>query len=87
MTKLVIRKIPWEFDDTVPFLWQPAHPNFSMFCNVFTFIAVPFEKYIIAALRQAQDHLARDPGSRRKRKPSSDKKLSTLRRTASTCRL
>lgn len=61
MTKLVIRKIPWEFDDTVPFLWQPAHPNFSMFCNVFTFIAVPFEKYIIAALRQAQDHLARDP--------------------------
>ncbi|AOS93739.1 hypothetical protein AN931_24225 [Mycobacterium intracellulare subsp. chimaera] len=61
MTQLVIRKIAWEFDDTVPFLWQPAHPNFSMFCNVFTFIAVPFEKYIISALRQAQDRLAEDP--------------------------
>ena len=62
MTELVIRKIPWEFDDTVPFLWQPAHPNFSMFCNVFTFSAVPFEKYIIAALRKAQDRLAEDAG-------------------------
>ncbi|MEB4208041.1 metal-dependent hydrolase [Mycobacterium sp. 94-17] len=62
MTKLVIRKIPWEFDETIPFLWQPAHPNFSMFCDVFTFIAVPFEKYIIAALRQAQDRLAEDAG-------------------------
>ena len=46
MTKLVVRKIPWEFDASVPFMWQPANPNFGLFCNAFTFIAVPFERYI-----------------------------------------
>jgi predicted metal-dependent hydrolase len=61
MTELVIRKIHWEFDDTVPFMWQPANPNFGIFCNVFTFIAVPFEKYIIKALRQAQDSFGESP--------------------------
>ena len=49
VTDLVVRKMPFEFDATVPFLWQPANPDFAAFCNVFTFIAVPFEKYIIAA--------------------------------------
>jgi Predicted metal-dependent hydrolase len=61
MTDLVVRKIRWEFDDTVPFLWQPANPNFGIFCNVFTFIAVPFEKYIIKAMRQAQDRFDASP--------------------------
>lgn len=60
MTDLVVRKIRWEFDDDVPFLWQPNNPSFSMFCNVFTFIAVPFERYIIKALRPVQDTFA-DP--------------------------
>ncbi|MCW2516726.1 MAG: hypothetical protein JWR11_5768 [Mycobacterium sp.] len=61
MTDLVIRKIRWEFDDTVPFMWQPANPNFGIFCNVFTFIAVPFERYIIKALRQAQSRFDESP--------------------------
>jgi predicted metal-dependent hydrolase len=61
VTSLVVRKMPFEFDATVPFLWQPANPSFSAFCNAFTFIAVPFEKYIIAALRQAKDRLDEDP--------------------------
>ncbi|BBY37791.1 metal-dependent hydrolase [Mycobacterium mantenii] len=61
MTDLVIRKMPFEFDATVPFLWQPANPSVSAFCNAFTFIAVPFERYIIAALRQAKDRLDEDP--------------------------
>lgn len=61
MTELVVRKMPFEFDATVPFMWQPANPSFAVFCNAFTFIAVPFEKYIIAALRQAKDRLAEDP--------------------------
>ncbi|CAJ1584549.1 metal-dependent hydrolase [[Mycobacterium] wendilense] len=55
MTDLVVRKIRWEFDGTVPFLWQPANPNFALFCNAFTFVAVPFERYIIKALRPVQD--------------------------------
>ena len=61
MTDLVVRKIAWDFDASVPFLWQPANPNFGIFCNAFTFIAVPFEKYIIGSLRQAQDRLAENP--------------------------
>ena len=61
MTDLVVRKIAWDFDASVPFLWQPANPNFGIFCNFFTFFAVPFEKYIIGSLRQAQDRLAENP--------------------------
>ncbi|SLD07294.1 putative metal-dependent hydrolase [Mycobacteroides abscessus subsp. bolletii] len=60
MTDLVIRKIPWEFDSGIPFMWQPNNPNFAIFCNAFTFIAVPFEKYIISALRRAQVRLGED---------------------------
>jgi predicted metal-dependent hydrolase len=33
MTRLVVRKIPWDFDATVPFMWQPNNPNFGLFCN------------------------------------------------------
>jgi predicted metal-dependent hydrolase len=61
MTDLVIRKIRWDFDEAVPFLWQPANPNFGMFCNVFTFIAVPFERYLIKALSQGQARFDESP--------------------------
>lgn len=61
MTKLVIRKISWEFDASVPFMWQPANPDFGLFCNAFTFIAVPFERYIVGAIRMAADRFAADP--------------------------
>lgn len=60
MTDLIVRKIGWEFDASVPFLWQPQNPNFSIFCNAFTFIAVPFEKYIIDAVRKAQSEFDSD---------------------------
>ncbi len=61
MTSLVVRKIPWGFNATVPFMWQPANPNFGLFCNAFTFIAVPFERYIVAVVRKAADRLNQDP--------------------------
>jgi predicted metal-dependent hydrolase len=60
MTNLVVRKIAWEFDESVPFMWQPAHPNFGLFCNAFTFIAVPFERYIVSVVRRAADKLNED---------------------------
>lgn len=60
MTDLVVRRMSFQFDVAVPFMWQPANPAFAIYCNAFTFIAVPFEKYIIAALRQAGDRLASD---------------------------
>jgi predicted metal-dependent hydrolase len=61
VTNLVVRKIPWEFDATVPFMWQPANPNFGLFCNAFTFIAVPFERYIVTVVRKAQERLNENP--------------------------
>jgi len=61
VTDLVIRKIGWEFDASVAFKWQPANPDFGLFCNAFTFIAVPFERYIVSAVRMAADRFAEDP--------------------------
>lgn len=61
MTDLVVRKIGWEFDAGVPFMWQPANPDFGLFCNAFTFIAVPFERYIVSAVRMAADRFAEHP--------------------------
>ena len=64
MTDLVVRKMAFQFDASVskvPFMWQPANPEFAIYRNAFTFIAVPFEKYIIAALRRAEDRLNSDP--------------------------
>ena len=61
MTKLVVRKIPWDFDASVPFMWQPANPDFGLFCNAFTFVAVPFERYIVSVVRKAADRLDQDP--------------------------
>jgi Predicted metal-dependent hydrolase len=42
-------------------MWQPANPSFGLFCNAFTFIAVPFERYIVAAVRKAAERLDHDP--------------------------
>ncbi len=60
-SKPVVRKIPWEFDESLPFKWQPANPEFGVFCNTFTFIAVPFERYIVSVVRRAADRFEQDP--------------------------
>jgi predicted metal-dependent hydrolase len=52
MTSVVIRTIPFSFDASVPFQWQPKNPNFGVFCNSFTFFAVPFERFIVAVVRE-----------------------------------
>jgi predicted metal-dependent hydrolase len=44
----------------VPFQWQPRRPALGIFGNLFTFIAVPFERYIVTAIRRAQDRIS-DP--------------------------
>lgn len=53
MTRLVVRKPPFAIDESVPFQWQPANPSFGLFGNAFTFIAIAFERYLVAATRQA----------------------------------
>ena len=51
MTSLVVRRPPFPIDASVPFQWQPANPSFGLFGNTFTFLAIAFERYIVAATR------------------------------------
>ncbi|MHB8682135.1 MAG: metal-dependent hydrolase [Acidimicrobiales bacterium] len=54
MGTLTVRSPKFPIDETVPFQWQPANPAFGLFANVFTFIAIAFERYIVAATRRAE---------------------------------
>jgi predicted metal-dependent hydrolase len=61
MSQLVVRRPDFRIDGTVPFQWQPANPCFGLFGNTFTFVAIAFERYIVAATRRAMSRL-NDPG-------------------------
>jgi predicted metal-dependent hydrolase len=60
MTELRIRRIPFEFDEQVPFQWNPANPDFGMMANAIGMLAIAFEKYIVAVTREVMPQL-RDP--------------------------
>jgi predicted metal-dependent hydrolase len=60
MTSLRVRQPAFRIDASVPFQWQPANPNFGLFTNAFTFLAIAFERYIVAATRQAMPRIT-DP--------------------------
>lgn len=60
MAGLQIRRPQFPIDDSVPFQWQPRNPAFGLFANAFTFVAIAFERYIVAATRQALQRIA-DP--------------------------
>jgi predicted metal-dependent hydrolase len=60
MTSLTVRRPPFQVDASVPFQWQPANPSFGLFGNTFTFLAVAFERYILAATRDAMTRIT-DP--------------------------
>lgn len=60
MSSLTIRRPTFRIDASVPFQWQPANPAFGLFGNTFTFLAVAFEIYIVAAVREAMPRLT-DP--------------------------
>ncbi len=53
MTDLEIRRIPFRFDETVQFQWHPTNPEFGVTMNAVGIIAIVFEKYVVAATRQA----------------------------------
>ena len=53
MTNLTVRSPQFRIDASVPFQWQPSNPSFGLFGNTFTFLAIAFERYIVAATRQA----------------------------------
>lgn len=56
-TDLQIRSIPFEFDASTPFQWNPANPRFGLLCNTVSLFAPPFEKYIVSATREAMKRI------------------------------
>jgi predicted metal-dependent hydrolase len=63
VSALEIRKLPWQFDETTPFLWNRANPQFSLVMNGLSFIAPGFEKFIVSATRAAIPKIT-DPAAR-----------------------
>jgi predicted metal-dependent hydrolase len=54
MTDLKVRRVRFDFAvDDVPFNWQPERPAFGMQCNLMSFFAPGFEKFIVEATREA----------------------------------
>lgn len=53
MTSLTVRRVRFDFAEPVPFVWNPENPAFSMTGNLLTFIAIGFERFIVAAVREA----------------------------------
>jgi predicted metal-dependent hydrolase len=60
MTRLKIRNLPFQFGDDTPFQWNPANPLFGFAMNSLSFVAPPFERYIVAAVRLAMPRIG-DP--------------------------
>lgn len=61
MADLHVRRVRFDFSgDDVPFNWNPRRPAFAMQCNLITFFAPGFEKFIVDATREAIP-LMRDP--------------------------
>ena len=57
MTDLVVRKIDFDLDGDVPFLWNPSNPAFSLQANAISFLAIAFEKFVVAAVREAMPQI------------------------------
>ena len=53
MTDIRVRRVRFDFSDDVPFIWQPERPALAMLCNLMTFFAPAFEKFIVDATREA----------------------------------
>lgn len=59
MSDLIVRKIPFEFQD-VDFKWNPAHPQFSTVINMISFWVIGLERYFVRSMLDAEK-LIKDP--------------------------
>jgi predicted metal-dependent hydrolase len=62
MTNLKIRKIPFRFDDTVPFQWNPSNPEFGLVANCIGFLIVSMERMIVSVVRKVLPRIT-DPAA------------------------
>ena len=58
----IVRDVRWRFAADTPFQWNPANPAFGLAMNTLTFIAPPFERYIVVAVREAM-RVIEDPAT------------------------
>lgn len=63
MTALPLRRIAFAFDERTPFQWNRRNPHFGLIGNTVSFFAQPFERYMVAAMRDARPRIA-DPAIR-----------------------
>jgi predicted metal-dependent hydrolase len=54
MTELKIRRMPFDFSGDIPFQWQPSNPDFAHMANAVGVLAIAFEKFIVAQVREAK---------------------------------
>jgi len=57
MTHPTVRSLPFRFDEHTPFQWNPANPLFGFAMNSLSFVAPPFERYMVTAVHQAMPHI------------------------------
>jgi len=55
-----VRSVSFRFDDDTPFQWNPANPLFGFVGNILSFVAPPFERYMVTTARRAIPRIA-DP--------------------------
>lgn len=54
MSNLKVRRVRFDLGgDDIPFNWHPERPAFAMQCNLITFFAPGFEKFVVDATREA----------------------------------
>ena len=64
MTTLRLRDVRFDLDaDDIPFCWNPGNPAFALQTNMISFMAIAFEKFIVAAVDEAVP-LIEDPETR-----------------------
>ena len=54
---LQVRRVRFDFEDDVAFVWNPQNPAFSVYMNATSIIAIAFEKFIVAAVREAMERI------------------------------
>jgi predicted metal-dependent hydrolase len=59
-TDLKVRRVDFAFDESTPLQWNPNNPMFGFVMLTLSFLAPPFERYMVAGTRMAMPHI-RDP--------------------------
>jgi predicted metal-dependent hydrolase len=59
-TELKVRRIDFAFDASTPLQWNRENPMFGFVMLTLTFLAPPFERYMVAATRMAMERIT-DP--------------------------